>query len=477
MRRNIIPVLSCIFLLIAVLWPYKTIFPQETILRGRAEGMPEKLVRLIVYVDQFSKLEHTVASTYTDSQGNFEMRTELPETTFAYLALQLKKGEFYLKPGATYTFHIPYDTAVRRGSVFDELPLGFTFEATDGGLNRMIGEFNASYNQFILSNTNRIYRSRDKQLVSDFARSLQDKYSEAGQDYLREYMKYTIASLEWVSKIKDEQEIIENYFSTGDPILYQNIQYTSFFSEFFKAMFGSTHLFSYDEMTAAINSEKGYERVDQLLKRSGKLAENEELRQLVAMVLIAKKYYSPDSKKYKVLAIFEELKNNSRFEMIRHIAGDYPKKLTHLDYGSPAPLFRLPDASGAAISLSLYKGQFVLLNFNRADCPVCLHYMSELDALSKEFKGDLQIISLVEESGFREMAEFMEEREYEWPVLNIGKHILTLEDYNVRAFPAYIIINPDNTIATANAPFPEEGLGFFIRRFMSQYQRIKEGRQ
>ncbi|MEJ2593598.1 MAG: TlpA disulfide reductase family protein [bacterium] len=437
--------------------------------------MPNKLVRLIVYSDQFSKLEKTIASTYTNESGEFDMEVDIPETTFAFLALELKKGEFYLKPGATYSFFIPYDTVRQRGSVFDELPLRFTLESEDEGLNRMIGEFNQSYNEFVISHTNRIYRSRDKTLVLNFAKALTDKYASEGEPYLLDYMKYTIASLEWVSKIKNEQEILEAYFDPDDPVLYKNIQYTTFFTDFFKAMFGSTHLFNYDDMTAAINSEKGYVNVEKLLNRSERLSKYPEVRELVASLLLAKKYYSPDIRKDKVLSIFTEIEDKSVFPNVKLTARNYRKKLTHLEYGSPAPPFRLKDAEGAYTTLAHFEGKFVLLSFQRADCPLCLDYMSDLDALTREFKGELQVLTLVDEEGFRETVEYARLRSFDWPILTIGKQILVLEEYNIRAYPAYVIINPDNTIATANAPLPEEGLSFFIRRFRNQYQRYKEG--
>ena len=475
--RKVLSARTCLFIIFVVLFTsiHLESTSQTTVIKGTAVDMPDKLVRLIVYNDQFSQLEKTIASTYTDQEGNFRMEIELIETTFAFLALELKKSEFYLKPGSTYEFLIPADKESKRGSVFDELPLLFTFKSDDGGLNEQIGEFNKTYNEFIINNTNRIYRSRDKSLVAEFSNAVTEKYSSSGDKYLLHYINYTIASLEWVSKIKSEEEIIQTYFNTELPILYQNIQYTSFFIDFFKAMFGATHLFSYDDFIDAINSERGYIHLDRLLQKSEQLASNPEVRELVAMILLAKKYHSPDIRKYKVLNMLKELQRNSRYTGVELVAANYLKKLPYLGYGSPAPIFNLSDSTGAKTSLSHYEGKFVLLNFNKSDCPLCLHYMQDLEDIKKEYKGALQIILIVNQDGFDEMLEYAQQRSYEWPILNIGKDILILEDYNIRAYPAYIIINPDNTIATANAPLPQEGLGFYIKRYINQFTQIREG--
>ena len=446
------------------------VFAQETIIKGYAEGRPDALVRVVVYADQFSHLEYALATTYTDEDGKFEMKINIPETTFAYLALELKKGEFYIKPGAEYDFKIPLDTTTSRGSVFDELPLQFNCKANDGGLIENIGKFNLEYNTFILNNTNRIYRSRDKSLIAEFKAAIQTEFQNADDQYLNDYIRYTMASLEWVSKAKSEEEIMKEYF-LGQTVLYQNIQYTDFFAEFFKAAFASTDLFGYNDLVAVINSDKGYIDLDNLLLKSEALANDTEIRELVATLLIAKKYYSPNVIKRKVIEKYRELQRNSKFSGVRKTAEDYIEKLTHHANGSPATPFKLTDADGNDIELSSFKGKFVLLNFNRADCKMCLHYFQDLDEINKEFKGKLEIVSIVKDDGFVVTATYAGDRSFDWTFLNLGRNILLLEDYHIRTFPAFVIINPENNIVMETAPLPGEGLNLYIRRFMSEYAK------
>lgn len=445
---------------------------QETSIKGTAEGQPNKLVRLFVYDDLFSKLPQMLDSTFTDVDGKFSLSTDYPETTVAILALGLKKGEFYLKPGSDYLFEIPLDTITVRGSVFDELPLQFTLDARDGGLTETIGNFNVEYNEFVIANTNRIYRNRDKKLIRDFSSALNEKYIDNENVYFKNYLKYTVAQLEWISKVKSGDSIVEEYF-VNQPVLIHNIQYAQFFSDFFKARFGSTKLYSYDELIESINGDKGYIAMDKLLLRSPLLAADAEVRELVAVLLLAKKYYNPDAQKPKVLGKLSELQRNSKFAPIGKVSGNFIVKLNHLAYGTKAPPFNLQNSAGDNISLTQFKGKFVLLNFVRADCKTCLYYLQNLDELRKGFNGKLEVVTIVTNDGFAEISEYAENRAFDWPILNLGNNILLLEEFNIRAFPAYLLINPDLTIAMATAPLPGEGLDLYIKRSMSRYEKLQ----
>lgn len=446
-------------------------FSQETYISGKAESQPKELVRLIIYDDMFSRLPVLLDSTLTDLKGNFEFKTTYNETTVGLLAVGLKKGEFYLKPGSEYFFDIPLDTNTIRGSVFDELPLQFSFEANDGGLTENIGNFNMEYNEFVLANTNRIYRNRDKKLIRDFNSALAEEYKDVENDYFKDYIKYTIAQLEWISKVKSDDSIVAEYF-VNQPVLIHNIQYAEFFTDFFKARFGATKLYTYDELIETINSNRGYIGVDRLLKRSQLLASDAELRELVAILLMAKKYYNPEAQKPQVLAILSELNRNSKYPSIHKVSGNFITKLSKLSYGTKAPSFTLQNQVGEKVSLSQFEGKFVLLNFNRSDCKVCLYYLQNLEELRKEFAGKLEVITIVSKEGYAETSDYAEARAYEWPVLNLNNEILLLEDYNIRAFPSYLLINPDQTIAMATAPLPGEGLSMYIKRSMNRFAKL-----
>ena len=446
------------------------LFSQTALVKGKAEGQPNELVRVIVYADQFSKLPKTLASAYTDNNGLFELKPEIKQTDFAFLALGLKKGEFYLKPGAGYQFLIPKDTTENRGSVFDRLPLQFTLKAYDGGLADDIGNFNVEYNTFIYQNSNKIYHGRDKRFVTDFINKVNLQYDSLEDEYVKNYVKYSLISLQWVGRMMTSDSVISAFF-VNQPILYHNIQYTEFFTDLFQSYFGYQKIFSYSEIVGAINSGKGFQAVDELLKRQENLARDDQLRELIGIFLIARKYYSADVIRGRAISLLKEIAQNSRFEENRNVAGNYIIKLRWLEPGTPAPAFSLKDASGKQVSLSELSNKVLLISFFRSDCKICLEQLAGLQTIQKKFGNKLKMVTLVYGKEFNNAVQYANDRNISWPFLNIENNILLLEAYNIRAYPTYIIVKPGGNIAMANAPKPDENLELYIRRYINESEK------
>jgi len=467
--------IQCILFLAFILYGF-SVFSQPAFVHGTAEGRHNELVRVIVYADQFSKLPKTIASVYTDDNGHFELKPEVQYTDYAFLALGLKKNEFYLKPGVEYRFEIPEDTAQKRGSVFDELPLQFSYKADDGGLSDGIGDFNMAYNTFIYKNASSVYRRADKHLITEFVNKMTGRYDSVDDSYLKNYIRYSLISLQWVSKMMSSDSVISTYF-VNRPVLYHNIQYTEFFSNLFQSYFGEQNIFSYRDLINAINNGKGYDDVDKLLKKQKSLVMDDRLRELVGIKLISRKYYSNDVDKSKIIGLLKEIRKNSRFKENREVAGNYILKLQKLEHGTPAPDFSLKDINGQMVSLSGLSDKVLLMSFIRSDCKVCLEQIGMLDELKKKFGNKLKMVTLVYGKGFDDVARFASDRNFNWPFLNIAGNILLLEAYNIRTYPSYVILNPGGTIAMSTAPMPEENLEYFVRKFINRAEKTNHSKE
>ena len=59
---------------------------QNVQISGHVSGFaPKSLVRVLVYADQFSQLKKTLATTQTDSTGNFHLSLPVRAVTYAML--------------------------------------------------------------------------------------------------------------------------------------------------------------------------------------------------------------------------------------------------------------------------------------------------------------------------------------------------------------------------------------------------------
>ena len=445
---------------------------QHTEISGTAIGHPGEMVRVIVYADQFSRLDSTLATARTDVWGNFSFPVVVEKSTYALLALGLKRGDFYLEPGNAYQFQIADE--IIQGSVFDQLPLQFNMNAEKDSLNQMIGQFNYEHNVFLYEKQREIMRSKDKSVVKDFVSKMKSAFiSEmpAKNAYLENYVNYTLASLEWISNSKTDTAILMDYF-VNQEVLRENIAYTDFFRDFFKEYFKTQKSYRYDELMGLMHSGQ-VQHIDSLLKRDDFLALDDALRELSLVSLLAWNFHNPDVSKERIIMLLRQIEDSGKYVKNRAVAKNFLHKLTYLQYGSKAPSFELPDENGDRISFSNFEGKFILLGFISSDCGPCFYDLVKLLEIQQSLASKLKIIMIVTDGELKKAISQFDGNHQPIVWLNLNDDVLILENYEVKTFPAYVLINPDATIAMAPAPPPNENLETFIKGFMARYQNNK----
>lgn len=444
---------------------------QSIVITGIAENQPEKLIRLISYSDQFSMLENTVDSKHTYDDGSFKLEGDFKQTEMVLLALGLEKSELIIEPGKSYNLRILYDTSGNEKSIYEQSPLQYEFIETNE-LNSRLHEFNTMYNTFLLSNFNSIYRSRTNTIINEFREETDKRFNGYKNHYFLDYVKYKVASLELASRKKNENKLIEEYFLSKD-ILYFNIEYSSLFKEVFNNYLTSgLGGIDYAQLEEMVNYSTNFKSLDKLISDGNPLLSGDQrLRELIAIVGLAKLYNTRGFNTSNIIKYLRQIERNSTFNEHRQIAGNYIIKLQNLSYGSKAPDINMVDLTGQKIHLQNQDDRFTLLSFMQNDCNVCISYISYLDELRLMFKGKLQNISLVN-GEISAIVKFMEERGYEWTVLEVDNLIL-FEDYDVKVYPTYVLINPDGSIALIPTPMPDENLEAYINGFMKRWMNKK----
>ena len=441
---------------------------QNVKVSGTAMGKPGQLVRVIIYADQFSRLDSILAETTTDAWGNFELSFPCNSSDYAFLSLGLKRGEFYLEPNNTYRMYIHSDTV--KGSVFDQLPLQFDLEEPGDSLNGLIEDFNFDYNTFILQYQKQLLRAKPTGLINDFIKKEKEKF-KAGiswNNYFRNYVTYSLATLEWVSGVKNDTTILKEYF-TGREVLYENIAYTDLFRDFFKQYFKNLKEFDYPDLVLAFNSGQ-LNYVDSLLQQDKFLAVDGRVRELALMLLMAQNYYNRDIIKGKILDILTEIERIGKYDRNEDVARNFKKKLLKLSYGSEAPSLQLKDAEGRIQSLESFKGKFVLLDFITSECGLCLHDFGKLAEIQNLLEKPVEIVVVVTDGKTGNVLPSVPGAHFH--VFSLERKIKALEEYEIRTYPTYIILNPDGSVAMAPAPLPNENLDVLLNGFMKRY-RIK----
>lgn len=131
----------------------------------------------------------------------------------------------------------------------------------------------------------------------------------------------------------------------------------------------------------------------------------------------------------------------------RQIEAD--RKKAQLSSGTvEAPDFTLPDVSGKQVSLSQFRGKWVVIDFWGSWCPWCIKGFPALKEAYKKYAGKLEVVGVDCNDPMDAWKKAL--TKYELPWVNVynaeqnGPQLL--ESYGVEGFPTKVIVNPEGKI-------------------------------
>lgn len=158
-----------------------------------------------------------------------------------------------------------------------------------------------------------------------------------------------------------------------------------------------------------------------------------------------KAYYSMSPEvKESPLAIFLEPQRDREEKAI-----EAQRKRVQLTNGEKtAPDFTFKDVEGKDVSLSDFRGKWVVIDFWGSWCPWCIKGFPKLKEAYAQYKPDLEVLGVACNDTKEKWEDAI--KKYELPWVNVynpekggGK---ILEDYTVEGFPTKAIVNPEGKI-------------------------------
>ncbi len=118
------------------------------------------------------------------------------------------------------------------------------------------------------------------------------------------------------------------------------------------------------------------------------------------------------------------------------------------EIGTIAPNFALKTINGRSVSLTDYRGKFVLLYFWATWCSPCVASTPALKAFHKEFRrrDKFQMISLSLDTDELRHKRYVEANGLTWPHVRLGLDSEVSANFGVSGVPSYTLIGPDGKV-------------------------------
>ncbi len=462
----------------------------QIVISGAAPNHKNETVTINRYTDYFTYNYDVLNIQEIDSLGNFQFNLEVENGFLAIIKIENKYGYIYLDPEAeSYQIYFPSSKNIGN-DILSNIPVQLIFnDLPRNDLNTQILDFNLRLDYFLYGDTTRLIRMAKhekefKDILNDFKEKLIPLYQSIKKEYLHNYIRYSIASIEQLSfnSNKEKNRLnTYNFFLKDLPVLYQNDAYMIFFNQFYENILSIPEISNEEKIKFAINSYNSLDKLNEALANDYYL-KDPKIRELAIIKGLGSIFYNKYYNASNILSILNEIKTNSLFTDHKKIANNMILTLTNLLPGFEAPPLSLMDQNKEELSIRKFKDNYIYLNFFSTNNSQSLIEMDLIFELKKKYNNNITYISICLDKKETDYLNYLKNNpSMDWYICHYNNDLKIISDYKVRNIPKYILINPDGTInqAPAYSPNPNSQYVSIEKTFFNvhkDYQKKKNFR-
>lgn len=445
-------------------------FCQSTTINGNFKGAEGRLIRLYAIQDFITFTDTLIAKAPIDHNGNFSIVLKLPKDKiyYAYFKVNdIRSNDLYLENNKTYNLifdTLDFDKYDTYTSFLTRLNMNFTILKLDtNDLNFKIPQLNIILNDFYAHNiktqvepTGGTINKIPKIKIDSLNALLLTKFSNYNNNYFNNYLKYSIAEIKLMSRSYDRLEIFNEYIWNQRPI-YDNVQYMSFFTNYFRDYIINSTKIKNRDLISNIEWQVNYKA---LLDSLGKdtLLKNEVIRELVLLENIIDwsnmKLFTLES----LQKLLTQFYNNTKFDEHKIIIKNINKNLFS-KYRIDLSKYPLITNKNDTIFLKQFTTKYVLLYFFTSWCKPCIKELATINEIYPQIKDSIKIIVI---SADRiPLNYYYFSKDYNFTNLEIyyfNQNYELLEQLKIVVFPQSILIDKRGNIINATMPDIKNGL-------------------
>jgi hypothetical protein len=298
-----------------------------------------------------------------------------------------------------------------------------------------------------------------------FRKAVQIRFQNADNTYLQSYIRYKAASMQMFLRIKGRDKLGLEFIS-GQPVLYENVEYNDFFHLFFEKYFiAGSKYFSFNKTFDLVNGPYPASAILDSLKVDPVLNDL-QTRELLLISGLAELAQAQGFKKERVRQLIGELAAGAGFPENREIASNLLARIDRLQPGTPAPPLEGIDVlSSQKLTLDDFRGKKLYLAFFESQNPAS---QSELDLggeLIAKYGDRVNFIAVSVDKDLQKLRDYIRTSETKWRVVLHDGNPGSLEEYDATTFPHFVLIGPDGKMIRCPAPSPSEN----IRRMLDSF--------
>ena len=333
-------------------------------------------------------------------------------------------------------------------------------------INVIIGKINILFNDFAIKEFKKINPRNNKSKIDSLSVILNQVVAIKNSNYIQNYIRYKIAGMELAGRIKGNKKLYLEYIYKK-PVLYNHVEYMYFFNMFYeKFFFNGNHTLKFEDLKRLIEVDKNYAvLLDSLGKDS--LVKNEVIRELVFLKGMKELYYLKTIKPENIIDIISRFALRTKFTEHKKISGNLIADFISLQKGSKAPEFKLSDINGKIYTLASFKGKYTYISFFTTWCAGCSYENEAIAELFKKYSDKINFVSIAADKQILNLQYFLNKQKYKWTFLHKGNNVDVLDNYGVKTFPVFILIDPYGNIVSYPALKPGEGIEDIFKQVLS----------
>jgi thiol-disulfide isomerase/thioredoxin len=445
-------------------------FGQTTTINGNFKSAAGRWIRLYAIQDFVTFSDTMIAKTKIDSNGYFAINLKLPKDKIYYSYFKvndIRSNDLYLESNKTYNLlfdNLDFDKYDTYTSFLTRLNLNFSILNLDtNDLNYKIPQLNTVINEFYAQNlknqlepTGGFINKIPKQKIDSLSDLLHSKFANYNNNYFKTYLKYSIAEIKLISRSFNKIDIFNEYIWNQRPI-YDNVQYMSFFTNYFRDYIINSTKIKNRDLISNIEWRVNY---NALLDSLGKdtILKNEVIRELVLLENIIdwynKKLFSTDSLK----KLLNQFYDNTKFKEHKIIIKNINKNLFSQNKINLSA-YPLLTNKNDTIYLKQFKTKYVLLYFFTSWCSPCIKELATINEIAPNINDSVKIIAVSADRIPLNYYYFT--KDYNFSNIEIyyfNQNYEILEQLNIVVFPQSILIDKNGNIINAAMPDIKNGL-------------------